>query len=202
MVVLASLPATAQSIAFGVKAGVPVTDSFVLNNQPITLSTYKFDTQRYTVGPTFQLGLPHNLVFEADALYKRLTYTSFPFGFDTFRATTTASSWEFPLLVKRYFLEGPVHPYGDLGLSIRRVNATTDLTNGLFQSTQQPLELAQAWSTGFAAGGGVDVGFGRIHLLPEVRYTRWRRENFSSPDAVLGSNLNSIDVLLGVTFRK
>src|SRR5262245_2758254 len=133
IVVLGSLAATAQSIAFGVKAGVPVTDSFVLNSQPIAPGSYAFDTQRYTVGPTFQLGLPHNLVFEADALYRRLTYTSFPFGFDTFRATTKASSWEFPLLLKRHFLEGPVHPYGDLGVSIRRVSSTSDLTNGLFQ---------------------------------------------------------------------
>jgi hypothetical protein len=30
-------------------------------------------------------------------------YVSFPFGFNSFQASTTANSWEFPLLVKRTF---------------------------------------------------------------------------------------------------
>ena len=200
---IVDLPVVAQTVSIGIKAGVPVTDAFVLNNQASVLNNYTFNTQRYTIGPTFELRLPHDLAFETDALYKHLTYASNPFGFDTFRATTTATSWEFPLLVKRYFLREPFHPYGDLGVSFRHAGGSTHFTNDVFQSTQEPLELLHPWNTGFAAGGGAGIGIGRlIHVLPEIRYTRWGRENFISSNGVLGSNLNSVDLLIGVTFGK
>jgi len=196
------MPLAAQSIAFGIKAGAPITDGFVVNDNASNLTNYTFNTQRYTVGPTFEVGLPYHLTFETDALYKRLRYVSFPFGFDSFRGTTNATSWEFPLLIKRYF-NTSLHPYGSAGVSIRSISgARTFFTNDQFQTTEAPLELADKRSTGFTTGGGIDLALRRIHFQPEIRYTRWGQANFSSPNGVLSSNLNSIDVLLGVTFRK
>src|SRR5262249_40638646 len=82
--VFAYTPTAAQTVSVGIKAGLPITDSFVVDHQP-GINNSTFDTRRYTVGPTFELRLPYCLAFETDALYKRLSYTSNPFGFDTFR---------------------------------------------------------------------------------------------------------------------
>jgi hypothetical protein len=191
-----------QRIGIGIKAGLPITDLFVVNNSEAGLNNFTFNAQRYTLGPTFELRLRHSLAVEADGLYRHLTYASNPFGFDTFRAATAANSWEFPLLLKRHLLKVPIHSFGDLGVSLRRVSGSTNFTNDVFQSTQEPLELVHRWSTGFVAGGGGDLRFRAIHVQPEIRYTRWLRENFSSANGVLESNLNTIDFLLGVTFNK
>jgi opacity protein-like surface antigen len=195
------LPVAAQTIAFGIKAGAPINNAFVVNDQTSDLTNYTFTTQRYTFGPTFEVGLPYRFALEVDALYKRLRYISYPFGFDSFSGTTTANSWEFPLLIKRYF-KTKLHPYGNAGVSFRRVSGSTIFTNGEFQSTEEPSEITSKQNTGFVAGGGVDFAKGRIHFQPEIRYTRWVKANFSSSNSALGSNLNSVDVLVGVTFRK
>jgi opacity protein-like surface antigen len=192
----------AQRTAIGIKGGLPITDLFQLNNSASSLSNFTLNTPRYTVGPTFELRLPYSLAVEADGLYRRLTYVSNPFGFDTFRAATTANSWEFPVLLKRHLFQAPIHPFGDLGVSLRRVSGSTNFTNDSFQSTQEPLELIHRWSSGFVAGGGADLRFGVIHVQPEIRYTRWLRENFSSGSGAFKSNLNTTDFLLGVTFNK
>jgi opacity protein-like surface antigen len=196
------MPVAAQSIAFGIKAGAPITDGFVVNDHASDLTNYSFNTQRYTFGPTFEVSLPYHLTFEADALYKRLRYVSYPFGFDSFRGTTNATSWEFPLLIKHYF-KAPLHPYGSGGVSFRNITgAHTLFTNDQFQTTEEPMELTAKTTAGFTTGGGIDLAVGRIHFQPEIRYTRWGQANFSSSNGVLGSNLNSIDVLIGLTFHK
>jgi opacity protein-like surface antigen len=190
-----------QTVSVGVKAGVPIMDAFAVASRPSSLNNYTFDTRRYTVGPAFELRLPYSFAFETDALYKRLNYASNPFGFDMFRATTSGHSWEFPLLLKHHF-RGPLHPFGDLGVSLRRVSGKTNFTNGVFQTTQEPLELVHTWTTGLAAGGGSDLQIGPVHFQPEIRYTRWGKESFSSASGVLSSNLNALDLLIGVSLGK
>ena len=150
------MPVAAQTIDFGIKAGVPVTDPFVVNDQASGLTNYTLKTQRYTFGPTLELHLPYSLAVEGDALYKPLRYVSYPFGFDSFSGTTTAESWEFPVLVKRYFGTG-LHPYGDAGVSVRQIRGgRTIFTNGQFQTTQEPpFELTSNRSIGFVFGGGL-----------------------------------------------
>ena len=76
VVAVLCVPAAAQSLSFGVKGGTPITDPFVLTTSPSSLNNYSFTKERYTVGPTFEIGLPFNLAFEADALYRRLDYVS------------------------------------------------------------------------------------------------------------------------------
>src|SRR5215831_6011172 len=146
VVTVFTVPAAAQNLSFGVKAGVPVTDPFILGTPTPSINTYTFTTRRYTIGPTFELGLPYKLSFVADALYKQLHYTSNPFGFSTFSATTTASSWEFPLLVKDHFFSGPFRPYGDAGFTFRHVGGSTAYSIGTLQATQDPVELIHSWS--------------------------------------------------------
>ena len=196
------VPAVAQTLSFGVKGGIPIVDPFVLNSSLTSLNNYTFSTQRYAVGAAIEFALPYNLFFEADALYRHLHYVSNPFGFNTFQAKTTANSWEFPLLLKRYLSDEMIRPYGALGASIRHVGGSTTFSNDVFRATQDPLELANPWSAGFVAAGGVDLSYGAIHISPEIRYTRWVQENFTSSNGVLSSNLNAVDILVGVTFHQ
>jgi opacity protein-like surface antigen len=190
------VPAQAQTLSFGGKAGATVSDPFILSPTS-TFNNYSVNPQRYLFGGTFELGLPLHFSFETDAIYKRLDYVSSPFGFTSFQTTTTANSWEFPLLAKRSFSTGIGRFFGDGGVSFRHVGATTTSSSGALPATQ---DLTNPWSTGVVAGGGMDFAYGSIHISPEVRYTRWGTANFNSTDGVLTSNLNSLDVIIGITF--
>jgi hypothetical protein len=46
----------------------------------------------------------------------------------------------------------------------------------------------------------MDFAYGSIHISPEVRYTRWGTANFNSSSGVLTSNLNALDIIIGITF--
>jgi hypothetical protein len=55
---------------------------------------------------------------------------------------------------------------------------------------------------GFVAGGGLELRIGRIHVSPEVRYTRWFSQNFTNSGyeyGILQSNQNQAEFLVGVT---
>jgi opacity protein-like surface antigen len=202
LIAMTSMPAVAQSISFGVKAGTPVTDGFQVNNQTSNPASYNDDTPRYTIGPVFELHLPHHFSVNAEALYKPLRYDYFPFGFQSFRAETTASSWEFPVLVRRYITTG-IRPFVNGGISFSHITSSSiTFTNGNFQTTDNAADLVSKGNHGFVAGAGLDYQKGPIHFQPEIRYTRWQHANFASADGMLSSNLNSIEILFGVTFRK
>ena len=197
------IPAAAQSLSVGIKGGTPVTDSFVVNNPSGSLSNYDASRTRYTIGPTFELGLPYHLALEADGLYKPLHYTSNPFGFATFQAATSANSWEIPVLLKGRFLTGMIRPFADGGVSFRHVGGSTTFSNSALRITQDPpMELAHSWSAGYVGGGGVDFSYGAIHVSPEIRYTRWATQAFTASNGAFGSNLNSVEILIGLTFIK
>jgi hypothetical protein len=198
----ATNPALAQTIWVGAKGGVPLTEPFILTNDNAMVNSYTFQAKRYTGGPFVQLNLPLNFAFEADALYKRLHYESDPFLFGTLHASTSARSWEFPLIVKRTFPLRSLHAYGGIGVALRRSKGETDFSNSLLQSRDAPLELENPWSTGLALSGGIDVSRSKFHFQPEVRYTRWGTRSFVSGNGLFNSNLNSIDLLIGVAYGK
>jgi opacity protein-like surface antigen len=196
------MPAAAQSMSFGVKAGTPATEAFQSNNQASNPASYSDDTPRYTIGPVFELHLPHHFSVDAEALYKPLRYNFYPFGFQSFRAETTANSWEFPVLVRRYITTG-IRPFVNGGVSFSHISgSSTTLTSGNFQTTDTATDLVRTGNYGFVAGAGLDYEKGPIHFQPEIRYTRWQHTNFASRDGMLSSNLNTIEILFGVTFRK
>jgi opacity protein-like surface antigen len=193
-------PLAAQSFSFGVQAGTPVSDSFLANNPASSPANYSDKTPRYTVGPVFELHLPHSFSFEAAALYQQLHYEYYPFGFTTFRSVTTANSWDVPLLAKRYINVG-IRPFVDGGVTLRYLSGSgTTLTNGSFTSTSAAADLSSNQNHGFTAGAGLDYQKGSIHFQPEIRYTRWQNINFQSADGLLSSNQNSIELLFGLTF--
>lgn len=197
----------AQHFAVGVQVGVPLAEAFQKDNL-IPRFTYTFNTKRYTLGPTAEVSLPIRLRFEADALYTRLDYDSTVMGVDTFsRAATKADSWEFPLLVKKPFSVAGFSPYGDIGFALRHVDATSHIVNivfpsHVFETTTTPADLLHEWTSGFVVGGGIEFRAGPLRLSPELRYTRWTRENFRAASGIFQSNLNEADVLLGLRWRR
>jgi hypothetical protein len=142
---------------------------------------------------------PHHFAFNAEGLYSQLRYDYYPFGFQSFREITTSNSWEFPLLVRRY-IPTSLGLFVDGGGSLRRLTGSrTTYTKGT--GTDSAVGLISNGNYGFVGGAGLDYQKGPIHFQPEVRYTRWQHPNFKSADGMLSSNLNSIQVLFGVTFR-
>ena len=71
LALLLTWPVSAQSLSFGVKGGVPLTDAFSTSRGDRV--SYASVTHRYTVGPTAEIGLPlYGLSLEMDALYRRI----------------------------------------------------------------------------------------------------------------------------------
>jgi hypothetical protein len=62
-------------------------------------------------------------------------------------------------------------------------------------------ELRHRATYGFIGGAGLEFPWGRLRLAPEFRYTRWGDRNFGVYDALLRSNLNQFEFLLGFSFR-
>ena len=53
---------------------------------------------------------------------------------------------------------------------------------------------------GFVIGGGAQIRVPVVRISPEILYTRWSNENFSSADRDLASSRNQLEILVGVTF--
>jgi opacity protein-like surface antigen len=191
-----------QPFSFGVKAGVPLTDFLsAAENQNVR---YVTATNRYIGGVTAELHLPFGLGVEVDALYRHLNYQQ---SSNTVAAGTTASDFEFPLLGKyRFPMIKVVHPFVDAGVAFDSLagvkQAVTTVVNGIIStsSTSNPAELHNSSTRGFVIGGGIDIHFLVIHLLPEIRYTRWGAQQFFDVNGLLHSNVNQGEFLLGITF--
>jgi len=192
----------AQSVSFGVKAGVPITDAFQTfqGNQ----RSYFTNTKRYLIGPTVQVNLPGRFAIEVDALYKRMGYQYEQAPPNSVYAKTVANSWEFPLLVKWAILPGPVRPFVDAGASFRNIsgiNQFRSIANNTGISTNNASEFNKRNDIGLVFGGGVEFKLGRVRISPELRYTRWGSENFRDPAfSLLRTNRNQGDFLLGFIF--
>jgi opacity protein-like surface antigen len=191
-----------QPFSFGVKAGVPLTD-FLSATQSQNVS-YFTTTNRYIAGVTAELHLPFGLGVEVDALYRHLNYQE---SSSTIATGTTASDFEFPLLGKyRFPMIKVVHPFVDAGMAFdslagvkQEITKVVNFT-GVATSTSNPLELHNTTTRGFVVGGGIDIHFLIIHILPEIRYTRWGAQHFFDVNGLLHSNVNQGEFLLGITF--
>ena len=204
LVFAAVLTAAAQPVSFGVKGGVPITDAFdtARGNQ----AAYATNTHRYLVGPTVQLNLPFRFSVEVDALYRRLGFDYNQFGgpgSPTF-TSTTANSWEFPVLGKWAVLPGPVRPFIDFGANFRHISGVDQIRNtaaAVNVNVSSVPEFHKDFDIGATFGAGVEFKAGWLRLTPEFRYTRWGTENFRDPIAdLLRTNKNQGDFMLGLTF--
>src|SRR6267154_5137477 len=110
LLLLSAVAAVAQPIGFGVKGGLPLND--FLNAARTNNIGFDTTTNRYIVGPSVELRLPHRLGIELDVLYRHFGYSSFfqVIGMSS-NARTTGSAWEFPLVGKYKLRSGLVSPY-------------------------------------------------------------------------------------------
>lgn len=194
--ILFAASAWAQPFSAGVKVGLPLTDFInTVNGQSNTV------TNRYLVGPTAELHLPFGLGIEVDALYRHFNYQNvIGSGASALVNVNTAGAWEFPLLLKYRFPGKLARPYIDAGVAWDRI---TGLTSTVKQSVSSgtvanPSGETNSNTTGFVMGAGLDLHF-IIHVLPELRYTRWTNQHFNLSN-VLNSNQNQAEFMVGITF--
>jgi hypothetical protein len=170
-------------LSLGAKAGAPTAS-------PTTLSGVGGSdaSQWIQFGPSVELKLPAGFAFEVDALYQRVGYNQSFIGSRPDLNTTTMTTynvrgndWQFPLLGKYYFRPSRgVQPYlaggavfGNTGSTLSGNSAT--IASGANLITVSPFQGLDSHrtNTGATAAAGARFKWGRIGLLPEVRYTHW-----------------------------
>jgi hypothetical protein len=137
--------ASGQPFSAGVKAGLPLSD-FVNTVSGESSSA----TNRYLVGPTAELHLPHGLAIEVDALYRHFSFqhitTNIPGNPGYLGPPVTsvsilnkAGAWEFPVLLKYRFSGRLARPYVDAGVAWDRI---TGLTSTISAALPNPSAFA------------------------------------------------------------
>lgn len=149
-------------------------------------------TNRYTLGPEADLHLPAGFGVEFDILYRHFDYAAGG-------SSAGVSSWDFPLLLTKRFLPGPVHPFVDTGVTFNKLSGLSDTIRTLAGSSGSTQNDSLR---GFTIGGGVDVNLLKLHIKPELRYIRWNSQvlNFVLPGGTLSGGQNQAEFLVGVTF--
>ena len=170
--------ASAQPFGAGLKVGVPATDAFKVLPVP-TLAVFTGESPRYTFGPYVELRLPSRMAIEVDALYRSYDFRSAGVG-------ASASSWEFPVLIKHRLASGLVRPYFDAGVSFSQL------------SDIKLASLNHRSNYGVVVGGGIEFNLFLMKVSPEVRYTGWAFRNFDDPQ--IQSKRNQLTVLFGFGF--
>ncbi len=186
-IALTAVPlAYSQTFSFGVKAGVPLTN--VYTTDQIANGGASASEQRFTIGPTAEVHLPLHLSIEADALWRRSSFSEIgPVGY----FHPSVNDWQIPILAKYELTLGPLHPFADGGLVYRHVSLSA---SSLLQPTNPN-------TAGVAVGGGITLKLLHLRLSPEIRYTRWPTPPFSSTYAgPVSSTGNQVDLLVGLTF--
>jgi opacity protein-like surface antigen len=167
----------AQPVSGGFKLGLPFTEAFStlpnLAYPPASVSSYE-------LGVYGEVRLPAKFSIEMDALHRG-------YAFNSQTGSTSASSWEFPIVAKYHLLKGPVKPYVEGGISFSHLSGVESLI-------VSPNHNA---NFGIVLGGGVDIHALVLHISPEIRYTGDALKNF---DTVINSNRNQIAFLVGIGF--
>ena len=219
VIVAAIAPVYGEGLHFGVKGGVPATRYFETGRTANRngSSEYSAATRRYTVGLSAEWRFTEKFGLELDLLYKRMGYVGIVsyFASSTGVLTTSAfdakgNSWDFPLLAK-YRFGRAVHPYVAGGGVLRYIgpirargqqtveNLVTRTTTRVPIDTTEPTDVRKRLYPGLTAAGGIECGLGRLHVLPEFRYTHWTA-NIAGSGGVLRFSPNQAEFLLGLLF--
>ena len=196
--ILFAASAWAQPFSAGVKVGLPLTD-FISTVSGQSLTT----TNRFLVGPSAELHLPFGLGVEVDAIYRHFdlqclsTITSVVPGVPNPIAIgpCKTGTWEFPLLLKYRFPGKVARPYLDAGVAWDKLVGLTSTVQNVASGN---IAVKNSSTAGFVVGAGLDVHF-VLHILPEVRYTRWTNQHFNIA-SFLNSNQNQAEFMVGITF--
>ena len=202
----------------GVMGGIPLTPAF--ESSPGFFYTWSPATKYYAVGPAVEVRLPRRFAIELDALYHRLNYSSYflssspSAGLLFFNSSTAANRWDFPLLLKYRFRKQGCRPFLEAGGAANYVGGvhqsvvfgSRDLEGFVSLgrvSYDHATELGRTTRFGIVSGAGIEFRAAVFRVSPQLRYTRWTKENIEAGDMghkFFGSNLNQVEFLLGVTF--
>jgi opacity protein-like surface antigen len=193
LLLLLSPAGFAQS--FGLKFAYPTADALqVTNSDPNVAYATHSRSPKFGITGELGLGLPAGLLVEFGALYSHWSYASTTVGVDALIHSTTAiNAWDIPVMVKKRFLGAAVRPYVNAGAAFRAVNEDTFIAGA---KVRAPEFIHQA-TAGYAAGFGIDFKIGKLHVLPEFRYTQFQRDNFRSLNGGFHSNLSQPMFVLG-----
>jgi hypothetical protein len=206
------LPAGAQRLSFGLKAGGWVTGALA----PDVSYGISSEAQRYTAGPAVEVRPTRWFGLELDALYKRAGYRSSNCQF-TYCWFTLArgNAFEFPVLAKFRFRRSGLRPFVAGGPSFRYIGrqsaATLSWRTGPIVSGEQVDYTVRRSEfsgdsdrgIGVAGAGGLEGRAGRLQISGEGRYTRWSArywEEYGSRGYFVGGNRNQSEFLLGIGF--
>jgi hypothetical protein len=99
------------------------------------------------------------------------------------RSFVGSTTWEFPLLFKYTTGANRWRPFIDGGVSFRSLERTP---------APGPSRL------GVTAGAGVAIGFGRLQLTPQLRYTRWKQ---AESNGYYDAKRDQLEFLTGISYR-
>jgi hypothetical protein len=219
--------AAGQTVSAGIKIHDGFISALTATSGPLVgtlappIGSFTTTGTRLSLGPTIEVQVPKGFAISFEAFRHRLSYDNqwiavspSTFTRTTFQSNTAGYAWEFPFVLKKYVGAGIQHPiYGEAGLAALHTNASEKFRRTI-ESTLCPVqacpptvttgagspeELKHRWTSGVVFGGGVDLRFRRLHFAPELRYTRWLQQSFTTTNNVLHSNSNSVDVVLGMT---
>ncbi len=181
-VAVAALP---QKLSFGLKAGVPFQDA--VKSESWKGLRYEPQSGRYTLGPMFELGLGEHFSVELDVLYRPLKYRRY---WEDTVGDVAGSAWQFPLLGKVRLSRNFVAPYLAVGVAFNSLRGLANLP-----------ELSDSSTSGWVFGFGLEGRLPIVRISPELRYTKWRKENLRGAAGGFGlSNLNQLEALVGISF--
>ncbi len=192
----------AQNFYAGVKGGVLLSSAreTLTGSSRAGVSDTSMLLRRYSVGPSFELGLPKKLRLETGLLYRRFDATD-TVQFAGVHIQTTFSRdnrWEVPLVIRREMRGGAARPFVGAGGVWSRFSrdARTEILSTLGGS---PQFTTGEWHDsddlfGWVGSAGVRfrLPFG-LKLTPELRYTRWTAKRWLPSQ-------NQVDFLLGIGF--
>ena len=203
-VLLLCCEANGQRLSFGVKGGTPLSDtnrSAVIGDRLSGYGPWSLSTRRYTVGGTFEVGIPFGLHVEVDALYKRTDTTQHGFWNPSFGTITrlAANSWEFPMMLKHRW-NRRFRPFAALGGTFRRTEGFDASVETFAYGLNPPYSVSRyridqpLTQSGIASGvGALLLSVGHLKITPELRYTRWTSVRFLPTQ-------NQVEILMGLGF--
>ena len=202
--------------SFGARAGVLLNlrnaDRVLVTN---TIGVLRSDSQRYVVGPTFEMGFKRRFAIEFSPTYRREGTTGYndvssvsippllPGSLALLSQFTRVSDrvWDLPLVGKYYFTkkEAKIRPFFGFGASAFRHSRSNEVFSQ-FQTDNAGGRRAQTytfpsadWGLGPVVTGGLSVHSGRFSVVPEFRYVRDSRISLSG-------DKNRAEVFLGFRF--
>jgi opacity protein-like surface antigen len=179
----------------GVRGGVPLGDVIDTVQSGSGISSA---TDHYVVGPTLGIRLPAGFSVAGDALFTRVTISATSASSGSISAS--ASSWEFPVLLRYTIGREGISPFVGAGVSVRHLSDFGNIGPFLTNSSNTGNVVGSA-AAGFALDGGLQFKIGFLHISPEIRYTHWGSSNISSAfQNVIRTNDNEGQILVGLTF--